>query len=98
MYPVETESLKTSTENKNRKKLPQKRRLGVDDFTQKFYKIFKDQMFPMMHRWFENIIRNTNYFNEASIILVTNLIKIVKREKNHRLISLRYISAKILNK
>ena len=55
------------------KKLPTHKRPGPHGFTGEFYKAFKEELTPILHRLFEKIQtdrRLTNTFYEASIILI----------------------------
>ena len=55
------------------KKLPTHKSPGLDGFTGKFYKAFKDELTPVLHRLFQKIQedgRLPNPFYEASIILI----------------------------
>lgn len=79
-----------------RRKTPE-RKAAFRGLHTKLYNVFKDQIFPMTRRLFEHIKRNTNSFSEGDIILITDLIKIVKR-KSHRPPSLGYVHAKLFNK
>ena len=54
------------------KKLPTHKSLGPDSFTGEFYRAFKEELTPILHRLFEKIQndgRLPNYFYEANIIL-----------------------------
>ena len=51
---------------------------GLDGFTGEFYKAFKEEITPILHRLFEKIqndgrLPNSSY--EASIILIPNQVK-----------------------
>ena len=66
-----------------------------------FYKAFKDELTPILHRSFQKIQedgRPPNSFYEASIILIPKLDKDITTKENFRPISLMNIDAKILNK
>ena len=83
------------------KKLPTHRNLGPDGFTGEFYKAFKEELTPILHRLFQTIQedgRLTNSFCEASIILIPKPDKDTTKKENFRPFSLMNIDAKILNK
>ena len=83
------------------KKLPTHKSLGPGGFTEEFYKAFKEELTPILHRLFKNIQNNgrlPNSFYEASIILIQNPDKDTTMKENVRPISLMNIDAKILKK
>ena len=83
------------------KKLPSHKSPGPDGFTGDFYKAFKEELTPILHRLFEKIQtdgRLPNSFYEASIILIRKLDKDITKKPKFRSISLMNIDAKILNK
>ena len=60
------------------KKLPAHKSPGSDSFTGEFYKAFKEELTPILHRLFKKFQeqgRRQNTFYEASIILIPNQIK-----------------------
>ena len=83
------------------KKLLMNRSPGPDGFTGEFYKAFKEEITPILHKLFEktqNDGRLPNSFFEASIILIPKPDKDVTKKENFRPISLMNIDVKILNK
>ena len=83
------------------KKPPTHKSPGPDVFTGDFYKAFKEELTPILHRLLEKIQtdgRLPNSFYEARIILILNPDKETTKKENFRPISLMYIDAKILNK
>ena len=83
------------------KKLPTHKSPGPAGFTGEFYKVFKAELTPILHRLFKKIQTNgshPNSFYEASIILIPKLDKDTTKKENFRPISLMNIDTKILNK
>ena len=83
------------------KKLPIHRIPRQVGFTGEFYKAFKGELTPFLHRLFQKIQedgRLPNSFYEASIILIPKPHKDTTKKENFRPILLMNIDAKILNK
>ena len=83
------------------KKLPTHKIPGPDGFIGKFYKAFKEELTPILHRLLEKIQtdgRLPNSFYEASIILIPKPDKYITKKENYRPISLMNIDVKILTK
>ena len=83
------------------KKLPTHKNPGLDSFTREFYRAFKGELTPIVHRLFQKIQKDRrlpNSFYEANIILIPKPDKDITKKENFRTISLMNIHAKILNK
>ena len=83
------------------KKLPTLTTPISDGFTGEFYRAFKGELIPILHRLFQKIQedgRLQNSFYKAKIILIQKPDKDITKKENFRPISLMNIDAKILNK
>ena len=83
------------------KKLTTHKSPEPDGFSGEFYKAFKEELTPILHRVFKNTQndgRFPNSFYEDSIILIPKPDKDTMKKENFRPILLMNIDAKILNK
>ena len=83
------------------KNLQKNRSPGASRFSAEFYQTFREELTPLLLKFFQKYCRERNIphsFYEATITLITKPDKDTTKKENCRPISLLNIDAKILNK
>ena len=91
----------TSTEITVIRNLPANKSPGPNSFTAEFYQKFREELTPVLLKFFQNIAEEGKLPNscyEATITLIPEPGKDAKKEENYRPISLMNINTKVLNK
>ena len=94
--PVTSTEIETVIKN-----LPTNKNPGSNGFTAEFYQTFREELTPILLKYFQNIADGgtlPNSIYKATITPLPKPDKDVTKKENYRQISLKNIDAKILNK
>ena len=83
------------------KNLPKNKSTGLDSFTGEFYQTFREELMPVLVRFFQKSAKEgslPNSFYKATITLIPKPDKDNTKKEDYRSISLMNIDVKILNK
>ena len=94
--PITSTEIKTIIKN-----LPTNKSPGPDGFPGEFYQIFRDELTPILLKFYQKIAEEGKFPNsvyQATITLITKPDKDATKKENYSPMSLMNIDAKILNK